>query len=90
MAAVEAHGHEWVKIGELMQRTSENVWDKWRELGGKNSKSWKKGEWRLEEKIALINLIDQSLISKGEEGFLKWEIKVNLKKFATLDSLPEK
>jgi len=58
LQAVEAYGHEWVKIGDLMGRTSENVRDKWWELGGKNASSRKRGEWRLDEKIELIKLIN--------------------------------
>ena len=58
LQAVETYGHEWVKIGQLLNRTPENIWDKWWELGGKNSKSRKRGEWRLEEKLELIKLID--------------------------------
>ena len=54
LIAVETFGHEWVKIGELLNRTAENIRDKWRELGGKNSKSRKRGDWRLEEKVEML------------------------------------
>ena len=55
------HGNQWKLIGELLQRTAENVRDKFREIGSLNSTRRVKGPWTLHEQLLLINLVAISL-----------------------------
>lgn len=90
LESVEKIGHEWVQIGETLNRTPENVRDKWRELGGKNNKKRWKGEWRLDEKVELIHLVNEAMVSSGKPGFVKWKILLELSRFKDVDSVDMK
>ena len=50
-------GYKWVEIGDLMNRTSFNVRDKWKEIGEKNFFNRKKN-WSFKETLKFIRLIE--------------------------------
>lgn len=51
---VEREGRDWVFIGKMMGRSSDNVYDKYRSMGEGNANRRKKCSWALKELVALL------------------------------------
>lgn len=66
---VQTLGHQWKMIAkalndqffaETRSRTAENVKDKYKQIGGDNCENRIVGEWKLEETLTLIKLIEKA------------------------------
>ena len=68
MDMVEAKGEDWLAIGRAMGRTNDNVYDKYRHLGGGTSKR-SNSRWQLREFVQLLLLVnaraDQTFLDMG-------------------------
>ena len=53
-------GSKWEKIGKILERTSTNVKDKWKEIGGKNWELRKK-EFDLKSTLKMLKYIDEGI-----------------------------
>lgn len=53
-------GSKWEKIGKILERTSTNVKDKWKEIGGKNWELRKK-DFDLKSTLKMIKYIDEGI-----------------------------
>lgn len=53
-------GSKWEKIGKILERTSTNVKDKWKEIGGKNWELRKK-DFDLKSTLKMLKYIDESI-----------------------------
>jgi len=53
-------GSKWEKIGKILERTSTNVKDKWKEIGGKN---WdlRKKDFDLKSTLKMLKYIDEGI-----------------------------
>jgi hypothetical protein len=53
-------GSKWEKIGKILERTSTNVKDKWKEIGGKN---WdlRKKDFNLKSTLKMLKYIDEGI-----------------------------
>ena len=56
----EEFGSKWEKIGKILERTSTNVKDKWKEIGGKNWELRKK-DFDLRSTLKMLKYIDESI-----------------------------
>ena len=64
---VKANGQKWKELGELLQRTSSNVKDKWKQMGGAHNELRKRGSWSSVETKELVLLVFKLLgIGTGE------------------------
>ena len=58
---VETNGKKWKELGEILQRTANNVKDKWKQMGGDRHELRKTGTWGVEETLELVRLIFMNL-----------------------------
>jgi len=56
---VTKYGHRWEELGDLLDRTANNVKDKWKQMGGENFDKKRSGHWKVEELLLLIKLIEK-------------------------------
>lgn len=80
-------GSKWEKIGKILERTSTNVKDKWKEIGGKNWELRKK-DFDLKSTLKMLKYIDESISVQrsldkqdsagGKNRTFKFKLKFNL------------
>jgi hypothetical protein len=60
---VNSNGQKWKDLGDLLSRTSSNVKDKWKQMGGKHNELRKRGTW------SAIETKEVELVSVENEDF---------------------
>lgn len=69
---VEREGRDWVYIGKMMGRSSDNVYDKYRSIGEGNASRRKKCSWTLKELVTLLKEVEARscpFLDKGKSCF---------------------
>ncbi len=56
---VEKYGRKWTMISKELKRSSDNCYDKFRELGDENLEERIKGIWKFAEVVELLKLIEK-------------------------------
>lgn len=69
---VQINGTKWREFAELIGRTSLNVKDKWKQMGGSNFNARKRGPWSAEEVLQLVLLIQENAKKQYiDEAYMK-------------------